>query len=101
MSTPLERLKKLNTIENLWLYILLLLKKNKLYGWEIQSLIKKEFNFKPGLITPYRVLYRLEKDGLVKSEIKDQRRIYQITEKGGKELKSAKEFYRELLQKIN
>jgi len=98
---PFERLKKLNTIENLWVYILLLLKKKELYGWEIQSLIKKEFNFKPGLITPYRVLYRLEKDDLVKSKIKEQRRIYQVTEKGKKELELAKEFYREILKKID
>jgi DNA-binding PadR family transcriptional regulator len=97
---PFERLKKLNTIENLWVYILLLLREGKFYGWEIQSLIKKKFNFKPGLITPYRVLYRLEKDDLVKSKTKEQRRIYQITEKGKKELESAKEFYREILRKI-
>jgi DNA-binding PadR family transcriptional regulator len=97
---PFERLKKLNTIENLWVYILLLLKERELYGWEIQSLIKKKFNFKPGLITPYRVLYRLEEDGLVKSETKEQRRIYQVTEKGKKELELAKEFYRGILEKL-
>jgi DNA-binding PadR family transcriptional regulator len=97
---PFERLKKLNTIENLWVYILLLLKEKELYGWEIQSLIKKEFNFKPGLITPYRVLYRLEKDDLVKSKIREQRRIYKITEKGKKELELAKDFYRQIIRKL-
>ena len=97
---PFERLKKLNTIENLWVYILLLLKEKELYGWEIQSLIKKEFNFKPGLITPYRVLYRLEKDDLVKSKIREQRRNYQITEKGKKELELAKNFYRQIIRKL-
>jgi DNA-binding PadR family transcriptional regulator len=100
MSRPFDRLKKLNTIENLWVYILLLLKESELYGWEIQSLIKKRFHFRPGLITPYRVLYRLEKNGLVKSKIKEQRRLYQITEKGEKELESAKEFYKEILKKL-
>jgi len=97
---PFERLKKLNTIENLWVYILLLLKERELYGWEIQSLIKKKFNFKPGLITPYRVLYRLEEDDLVKSKTREQRRVYQITEKGKKELEIAKEFYREIIRKF-
>ena len=98
---PIERLKKSNTKENLWLYILSFLKDRELYGWEVQSLIEKKFNFKPGLITPYRVLYRLEKDGFVKSELKERRRIYKITGKGKKELENAKNFYREILNKLS
>ena len=97
---PFERLQKSNTIENLWIYILSLLKKGEIYGWEVPSLIEKEFGFKPGKITPYRVLYRLEKTGFVKSKIGKRRRVYRITEKGEKELKSAKEFYKEILKKI-
>ena len=97
---PLERLQKSNTKENLWIYILSLLKKGELYGWEVRSVIEKKFNFRPGLITPYRVLYRLEKDGFVKSKIVERRRIYQITEKGKKELGKAKNFYREIISKI-
>ena len=31
---PLERLRKSNTKENLWIYILFLLKKKEVYGWE-------------------------------------------------------------------
>jgi len=97
---PSERLKKLNTKENLWIYLLSLLKEREIYGWEIRSLIEKKFNFRPGLITPYRVLYRLEGDGFVKSELKERRRIYKITKKGEEELKKAKNFYREILNKI-
>lgn len=96
---PFDRLQKLNTIENLWLYILILLKtKGEVYGWEIPELIEKNFNFKPGRITPYRVLYRLEKDGFVKSKIKERRKFYQITEKGKEELEKAKNFYKEVLK---
>lgn len=94
---PFERVRKLNTTGNLWVYILSLLKEKELYGWEAQSLINKEFNFKPGLITSYRVLYRLEKQGFVKSEMRERRRVYEITEKGRKELKKAKNFYKNLL----
>jgi DNA-binding PadR family transcriptional regulator len=97
---PFERLKKSNKIENLWIYILSILKERVIYGWEIPPLIEKRFGFKPGKITPYRVLYRLEKTGFVKSKFSEKRRIYQITEKGKKELESAKEFYREILRKI-
>lgn len=97
---PIERLEKSNTKENLWIYILSLLKEKGLYGWEIQSLIEEKFNFRPGLITPYRVLYRLEQNGFVKSKLKERRRIYQITENGKKELKLAKDFYKAILKKI-
>ncbi len=96
----MERLQKSNTKENLWLYILSLLKKRKVYGWEIPTLIKKNFNFKPGRITPYRVLYRLEKEGLVKSKMEERRRIYQITKKGKRELELAKIFFKEVLSKL-
>jgi len=97
---PHQRLQKLNTTGNLWIYILLLLRERELYGWEIQSLIKRRFNFRPGLITPYRVLYRLEKDGFVKSKMKERRRVYQITEKGKEELKKAKILYSDILAKL-
>ena len=95
---PFERLRKSNTIENLWIYILSLLKKRSIYGWEIPKVIEKNFGFKPGKITPYRVLYRLEKTGFVKSEIKDRKKIYQITQKGKEELKKVKNFYKEILE---
>jgi len=94
---PTERLQKLNTIENLWLYILSLLTKREIYAWEIPSLIENKFNFKPGRITPYRVLYRLEKQGFVKSKMEKRRRVYQITEKGKRELGFAKKFYQTVL----
>lgn len=97
---PIERLQRSNTKENLWLYILSLLKKRKIYGWEIPKIIEKEFNFKPGRITPYRVLYRLEKAGFVKSQVAERRRVYQITEKGKKELESGKNFYRKILEEL-
>jgi len=97
---PLERLKKSNTKENLWIYILYLLQEKSIYGWEILNLIEKKFNFKPGRITPYRVLYRLQKNGFVKSKMKETRRMYEITKKWEKELKQAKGFYEEILKKL-
>ena len=97
---PFERLQKSNTIDNLWLYILYLLKQRGIYGWEIPSLIGKEFNFKPGKITPYRVLYQLQANGFVKSELKERRRVYKITEKGELELEKAKDFYKNILNQL-
>lgn len=98
---PIERLKKSNTIENLWVYILSLLKEREVYAWEIPALIEKAFGFKSGRITPYRVLYRLEGQGFVKSSQDERRRIYRITERGKKELESVKKFYEKILKNFN
>jgi len=97
---PLQRLKKFNTIGNLWIYILSLLKEKETHAWRVQSLIEKRFGFKSGRITAYRVLYRLEKGGFVKSSKGGRRRVYQINEKGKKELELAQKFYKEILNKL-
>jgi len=98
---PAQRLEKSNTKENLWLYILAILDKQPLYGWEIPNLIEQKFGFRPGKITPYRVFYRLESDGFVISRTESRRRIYQITEKGQKEIAKARAFYKGILEKIS
>jgi len=98
---PFQRLKNYNTSGNLWIYILSLLKEKQVHAWLIQSLIEENFGFKPGRITAYRVLYRLEKEGFVKSQTQKRRRIYKITKKGEKELERAKKFYKELLNKLD
>jgi len=76
----------------------MLLKKKSLHAWDLQDLIEEQFGFTPGKITPYRVLYRLENDGFVKSEQKERRRMYEITAKGEKELKKAKLYYKGLIE---
>ena len=98
--SPFEHLQKSNTKDNLWLYILFFLKKRKAYAWELQKLVEDNFNFKPGRITPYRVLYRLEQQGLVKSRVEEIKRIYQITKKGENELAHAREFYKKLSKEL-
>lgn len=97
---PLERLQKTNTVGNLWIYILSLLKKRPVYGYELRKVISENFGFTPGKITSYRVLYRLEENGYVKSRIKKMKRIYEITEKGEKELEEARKFFKNLFAKV-
>jgi len=98
---PIKHLEKSNTTDNLWMYILAILEKQPLYGWEIPGLIEKKFGFRPGKITPYRVFYRLETDGFVKSEMNERRRIYNITPKGKDELQKSKSFYKKILDQLN
>ncbi|MDD3386848.1 MAG: PadR family transcriptional regulator [Candidatus Pacebacteria bacterium] len=98
---PYERLIKSNTKENLWIYILLVLQKEPHYGWDLYTIIEKDFGFKPGSITPYRVLYRLEDQGLVTSETKERKRVYKITKLGKDELVKVKDFYSQIIKKID
>ena len=98
---PIDRLEKSNTTDNLWIYILVLLERQPLYGWEIPSLIKKKFGFRPGKITPYRVFYRLQLDGFVISAMDERRRVYEITPKGKEELQKAKVFYKNILNQLS
>lgn len=99
--TPFERLTKSNTKENLWIYILATLKNHPSYAWDLHSSIERDFGFKPGNITPYRVLYRLEEQGFVESVVEDRRRIYKITAQGKTELQKIKDFFAEVLKKIS
>lgn len=99
--TPYERFIKTNTKENLWIYILIILKRGPHYAWDMYSVVEKEFGFKPGNITPYRVLYRLEEQKYVESEMIDRKRMYKITPLGEEELQKAKDFYLQIAKKIN
>lgn len=98
--SPFSRLQKANTTDNLWLYILSLAESGPIYAYELQKEIHKKFGFQPGKITPYRVLYRLENEGFVKSSFRERKRIYQITKKGKNEIQKAKNFYKEILNKL-
>jgi DNA-binding PadR family transcriptional regulator len=98
---PFLHLQKTNTKDNLWIYILLLLQKKEVYGWELPQMIENKYGFKPGKITPYRVLYRLEEDDFVESKAEQRRRVYKITQKGVEELEKAKNFYQGLFNKFD
>ena len=96
MERPFERLKRKVLIENLWLFILHLLKGKEYYGFEIRKNIKQKFGFWVGNVTSYKVLYLLEKDGYVTSYMKGNKKYYKITEKGKKELNEATKFLKRL-----
>lgn len=102
MSTAYRRLVRKITIENLWIYVLSLLRDEPLYGYEVRDRIFKKFGFRPGKITCYVVLYKLEKENLISSKQFDEkskgapRKYYFITEKGLREIEKARKLLREL-----
>ncbi|MDG6948124.1 MAG: helix-turn-helix transcriptional regulator [Nitrososphaerota archaeon] len=93
----MERLKAKVQKENLWFFILLLLSTEERYGFELRELINERFGFWSGNVTAYRVLYDLERSGMVKAEVKDRRRYYKITELGRQEVREAAAFLKTLM----
>lgn len=94
---PFERFKNSLTKDNLWIYILMLLKNKEMYAYELRENIHKNFGFKPGSVTAYFVLKHLKIGGYVKvtkklKKIGPIRTYYKITKKGEKELKLAIQF---------
>jgi PadR family transcriptional regulator PadR len=103
MVKPSDRLLNSVTKDNLWFYILSLLSKKDMYPYEIRKEVNKIFGFKPGVVTAYYVLYKLENDGFVKSGKKikligPERKYYKITKKGRTELKNGKKLFFKILK---
>lgn len=101
---PSRRLREKLTKENLWLYILSLLKERDMYGYELRAAIQEKFGFKPGNVTAYRVLYALKRAGFVEIVEKEtggrERKYYKITASGREEFKKGITVLRELLGKL-
>lgn len=93
-----DRLKRKVQKENMWFFVLLLLSTKERYGFELRRLINEEFGFWSGNVTAYRVLYDLERSGMVKGVVKERRKYYRITELGLEEVKEARAFLQTLLK---
>ncbi|MCX8182055.1 MAG: PadR family transcriptional regulator [Candidatus Methanomethyliaceae archaeon] len=102
----LRRLEEKVTKENLWIYILSLLRERPLYAYEIKERIRERFGFEPATITAYVVLYRLEREGLVESRQEKGasdnvvRRYYRITEKGLQTMEAGREFLKKIIKML-
>lgn len=92
---PLKRLRLLNTRECLWVYILRLLSEKPMHAYALRRLVQERFGFKPGAVTAYKVLYLLNRKGLVSRKKAGRQRVYAITPAGRDALGEAVEFYRE------
>jgi len=92
---PIKRLKKLNTTDCLWVYVLRILKDGPMHAYALRKTIQDRFGFMPGTVTAYKVLYLLNRGGMVKKKQTGRHVIYTITNKGEKSLKDATDFYSE------
>jgi DNA-binding PadR family transcriptional regulator len=105
-TAAFRRLAQKLTVENLWLYVLSLLKEGPLYGYEVVKRIEERFGFKPGRVTCYIVLHKLQTEGLIASAASKadsrgpQRKYYTLTREGEKALETAKDFLLDLVSKL-
>jgi len=97
---PFQRFKKLNTEGNLWVYILTLGKEEEICDEDARRLIFEKFGFLPGNLSVKKVLYRLRRQGYIKTERYKGKKAYSTTQEGIKELEKTRNFFQELLQKV-
>jgi len=71
--------------------ILLQLRKQPMYGYEILKALREQFGdiWEPKTGTIYPALRRLESRGFVQTELKEEKEFYSLTEKGREILKDA------------
>lgn len=90
-----KRLVSKLTKENLWLYILTELSKKSMYAYEIARVLKEKYEIPVATVTTYIVLYKMEREGLIKKRNSGGmlgRKYYVITEKGATALIDGKKF---------
>ncbi|MEM3712405.1 MAG: PadR family transcriptional regulator [Thermoproteota archaeon] len=105
-----ERLVEKLTKENLWLYILTMLREKPMYGYEIAGRLRSDFKIPIATITAYVVLYKMEREGLVErvmepeggggGRINVRKVYYRQTDKGRDTLEKGIEYIRGILQTL-
>jgi DNA-binding PadR family transcriptional regulator len=101
-----RRLVKKATVENLWIYILSLLRSGPRYGYEIRDLIRSEYGFEPGKVSAYVVIYKLVKGGYISPRggggrgPGPPRKYYEITDRGIELLETGLGFLEETLERL-
>ncbi len=99
-SPEINRIKTKTGIEILWVYILALLKKESCHSYLLRKKISEEFDFLPGNVTVYVVLYKLKSRGFVSSRKEENKIVYSITKKGLTLLKDAEKILKNTNKKI-
>lgn len=106
-TKAMKRLISRTTRDNLWLYVLTLLKERDYFAYELRGAIQERFGVEMASVTAYVLLYKLRRDGLVQlSEERREgkrptRKYYKITDLGLQTLIEAKKYLRLLTKTLN
>jgi len=96
-TKALTRLVKNITVRTLWIYVLAVLKDNPTYPYQVKKSIREKFSFNPPTVTLYTVMYRLEREGLIR---KNEHGAYEVTGLGLEALKEAAQLLAEVSHKL-
>jgi len=97
---PIERFKKTNTEDNLWMYLLSLAKDREVISADASRLVFEQFGFLPGRILAATVLFRLQRQGFVSAEKYQGKKAFKTTKAGLEQLGLMKQFSQVLIDKI-
>ena len=106
-TKAMKRLISRTTKDNLWLYVLTLLKERDYFAYELRGAIQERFGVEMASVTAYVLLYKLRRDGLVQlSEERREgkrptRKYYRITDLGLQTLIEARMYLRLLSKTLN
>jgi len=102
-SMLVEKLRK-RAIQNFMdVLILTEIKKGPLSGYDVIGLIHQKFGILLSSGTVYSLLYSMERDGWIKGVWNSRKRVYELTEKGERDIKviaKANEEVQNFLKKI-
>lgn len=100
MGKALARFINKVTKENLWIYVMSILLKNPLSGYDIVKRIRGEYGINVTTVAIYVVLYKMERDGLIESYVSGEKKYYRPTKAGIEEFRNAIDFLERLLGKF-
>jgi len=99
-TSPMRRLEHSLTKGNLWLYVLSTLSRKRVHAYGLGAEMEGRFGWRHGLVTTYLVLYKLESEGLIKSNFYGRRKYYALAPKGKAALAEAKKYLGELSSRL-
>ena len=71
--------------------IMVKIREGKTSGYDILSYCHTNFDYLVSPGTVYAVLYNMERDGLIKAQTRDRKRVYTLTPKGKATIKAIQE----------
>ena len=86
-SNLLEKVQKRVIQDFMDIFILAEMKKSSLSGYDAIGLIHRRFDLLVSSGTVYSLLYSLERDGWIRGVWNERKRVYELTEKGKRDMK--------------
>ena len=86
-SNLLEKVQRRVIQDFMDIFILAEMKKGSLSGYDVIGMVQKRFGILVSSGTVYSLLYSLERDGWIRGVWNERKRVYELTEKGKRDMK--------------